>query len=288
VTRTDDPPRRAAALAALAGLITFAALAWSPAVTGDEGLVAVELATVGMDPAQQSPVVLLRDPASGRIVPIWVGIAEARAILTVMLGIEMPRPMTHDLIAAVIRELGATIEEVVVHDIQGSTYIGQLRLRLPGEPALREIDSRPSDALALAIRADAPIRVAASLLADPPDFDFLAPEADEQVVRLLGITVVTPTHALRARHQLPDRPGLVVVGVSGEAAERGLRRGDLIIGLDGVVPHEPMDFLNAARAAHHVLRIRYWRAGEVAELQLTPLLVPDSERRRRGPTPIQT
>lgn len=250
-------------------------------------LVDVELATVGMDPVQRSPVVLLREQTSGRIVPIWVGVPEAQAILAVMLGIEMPRPMTHDLLTAVIRELGATVHEVQVHDIQGTTYIGRLRLRVADEPDLREIDSRPSDALAIAIRTDAPIRVAEDLLADAPDFDFLAPEVDEQVVRMLGVTVVAPTAALRTRYDLPDRPGLVVVGASGEAAELGLRRGDLIVDLDGAAPREPMDFLNAIRAARQPIQLRYWRGGQEQEIELSPIPVPGGQR-PRGPTPVQT
>jgi uncharacterized protein len=253
----------------------------------DQPLVTVEIATVGMDRAQNSPVVLLRDGASGRIVPIWVGVSEAHAILLVMLGIETQRPMTHDLLTSVIAELGATVEEVWVHEIRETTYIGRIRLRVGDEPDLRDIDSRPSDALAVAIRTDAPVRVAADLLADPPPFDFLAPEADAQVVRMLGITVVAPSDVLRARYRLPDRPGLVVVGVSGEAAEQGLRRGDLIVDMDGAVPLEPMDFLEAVRAARDTLRIRYWRDGEESEIRLAPVEVLGPQR-PRTPPPIQT
>jgi uncharacterized protein len=261
-----------------------------PTIVGDsvDGMVPVELATVGMDPAQHSPVVLLREQVSGKIVPIWVGIPEAQAILTIMLGLEMPRPMTHDLLTTVIEELGATVEEVVVHEVQGTTYIGRIRLRVGGDAQIREIDSRPSDALAIAIRTDAPIRVAESLLADPPDFDFLAPEADEQVVRLLGATVVAPTAVLRTRYRLPNRPGLVVVGASGEAAEKGLRRGDLILEVGGSMPREPMDFLNAVRGARETVRVRYWRDGEEGEVELSPILTIPGLSPRRGPAPIQT
>jgi uncharacterized protein len=298
--------RRAVYGTGLTALTAIAALACAPAAGNQQdaavadvdgttaqgpaadGLVPVELATVGMDAAQHSPVVLLREQTSGKIVPIWVGVPEAHAILAVMLGIEMPRPMTHDLLTAVIKELGATVHEVLVHDVQGTTYIGRLRLRVGDESAIREIDSRPSDALAIAIRTDAPIRVAETLLADPPAFDFLAPEADEQVVRMLGVTVVAASGVLRTRYGLPDRPGLVVVGASGEAAERGLRRGDLIIEVQGSVPMEPMDFLNAVRAAGLTVQVRFWRDGEEREIELSPARVPEEERRRRGPSPIQT
>jgi uncharacterized protein len=253
-------------------------------------LVPVELATVGTDARAGAPVVLLREPASGQIVPIWVGMAEAHAILRNMLAIETPRPMTHDLLADVIQRLGAHVAEVVVHDVQGSTYLGLIRLRVGDQPDLLDIDSRPSDALALAIRTDAPIRVAAQLLADPPRFDFLAPEVDEQVVRILGATLVAPNPTLRDRYQLPTQPGLVVVGASGEAAQRGLRRGDLVLEVNGVLPAEPMDFLNVVLDAYESVDLRVWRNGEVLEIQLPAITLPPAPPGAdpRRPAPIQT
>lgn len=254
-----------------------------------DDLVPVELATVGTDALQRSPVVLLREASTGKIIPIWVGVSEANAILRTMLGIEMPRPMTHDLLANVVHELGATVEEVLVHGIQETTYLGRIRLRVGEDSEVLDIDSRPSDALALAIRTDAAIRVAETLLAEPPQFDFLAPEADEQVVRMLGTTVITPTPALRERFELADRLGLVVVGVSGEAAEKGLRRGDLIVEVNGHEPREPMDFLNAVMSAEERVEITYWRDGERHLIELSPAVIPlPAPDRRRGPPPIQT
>ncbi len=246
-------------------------------------LTPVELATVGMDLTQHAPVVLLREPTSGRILPIWVGVSEAESILGVMFGIEMPRPMTHDLLISVIQDLGASVEEVLVHAVRANTYIGGIRLRIGDEEEIREIDSRPSDALALAIRTDAPIRVAEGLLADPPPFDFLAPEADDHVVRILGLTVVAPNRSLRDRHQLPDRRGLVVVGSYGEAADQGIRRGDLIVEVNGQGLRRPMDFLDAAAASGEgPVRVRYWRHGQEREVRLEPQPFPGPEQ-RRGP-----
>jgi bifunctional DNase/RNase len=136
-------------------------------------LVTMEIHTVGMDTRSQSPVVLLTEPASGRHLPIMVGLFEAQAIARAMERVSMPRPMTHDLLADMIRNLGAEVEEVVVHTLRDGTYFGTIRLsRNPGGPL--EIDSRPSDALALAIRVNAPIRVARHLLDDPPDIEFRA------------------------------------------------------------------------------------------------------------------
>ncbi len=267
-------------VAMLAGTLGCAPAPGPAGADSADGLIPVELATVGVDAVQHTPVVLLREPGTGMIIPIWVGLPEAQAILAVMLGVEMPRPMTHDLLAAMIHELGATVEEVLVHDIQETTYIGRVRLRVGDESELRELDSRPSDALALAVRTDAPIRVAERLLAEPPPFDFLAPEADEQVVRMLGATVVVPSASLRERYQLPDRDGLVVVGSSGEAADKGIRRGDLIVEVNSMVPREPIDFLEAALQSEGVVHVRYWRDGEETEVELWPQVMPGPERRR--------
>jgi uncharacterized protein len=245
------------------------------------GLTPVELATVGVDATEGVPMVLLREPLSGRILPILVGLPEAQSILGVMLGLETPRPMTHDLLASVIQGLGATVEEVLVHDMRGTTYIGTVRLRLGGEGEVRDIDSRPSDALALAVRTDAPILVSEGLLMESPPFDLMVPEAGEQVVRILGATVVAPTPTLRDRYQLPRRAGVVVVGVSGEAAEQGIRRGDLIVEVNGQRLRQPLDFLEAARASgEEPVRVKYWREGEEQEVELRPQALPGAGPRR--------
>jgi uncharacterized protein len=233
-------------------------------------LIAVELATVGFDRGSESPVVLLREPESGRVVPIWVGPAEAQAILLALHGVQMPRPMTHDLMASLLGELRATVEEVVVHELRGNTFYGGVRLRVQGEETLREVDSRPSDALALALRTDARIRVARGMLMDPPEFDFVAPEDGEQVVHAAGVTVVATRPELRERFSLPDRPGLVVTHVFGRAREEGLRRGDLIVALDGNEVRAPIDFLAAVRATRPgtTVGLTIWREGEEQQIDL--------------------
>jgi uncharacterized protein len=233
-------------------------------------LIMVELATVGFDRASESPVVLLREPESGRVVPIWVGPAEAQSILLALHGVQMPRPMTHDLMASLLGELRATVEEVVVHELRANTFHGSVRLRVQGEETVREVDSRPSDALALALRTDARIRVARGLLMDPPEFDFVAPEDGEQVVHAAGVTVVATRPELRERFGLPDRPGLVVTHVFGRARQEGLRRGDLIVALNGDAVRVPIDFLAAVRATRPgtTIALTVWREGGEAVVEL--------------------
>jgi uncharacterized protein len=241
----------------------------SPLVATDD-LVEVELSTVGLDGRAGTPIVLLREPESGSVVPIWVGSAEAQAIALALHGIEVPRPMTHDLMASLLAELEATVEEVLVHDLRDHTYLGAVRLRVNGEDRVREVDSRPSDALALALRTGAQIRVARRILVASPDFDFVAPEGPDQIVQLLGITVVAPTPDLRREFDLAARRGVVVTAVAGRAAELGLQRGDLITDVNGREVLEPMDFFMAVRAIPPGAQVRltYVRAGETHRLEL--------------------
>ena len=111
-----------------------------------------------MDPATNMPIVMLKDVASDSVIPIWVGIFEANAIAIEIEKVAAPRPMTHDLARNVIRHLNAQLERVVITEIKDDTFHAVLWLRQADEPVM--IDARPSDAIALALRADCPIFVA--------------------------------------------------------------------------------------------------------------------------------
>ena len=119
----------------------------------------VEFTIKGMilDPVNNSPVVILQDTGETTILPIWIGVFEANAIALELEHIETPRPMTHDLIRALLKQLSAAMEKIVVTDLVDSTYFAEIHLRHHGEPVV--VDSRPSDALAVAIRMGARIFV---------------------------------------------------------------------------------------------------------------------------------
>lgn len=241
----------------------------------DEDLLTAELSTIGWDQLSGSPVVLLRELDSGQVLPIWIGMAEARAISFELHGVELSRPMTHDLLTNLLATLGAVLEEVVVSDLREGTYYGLLKLRVNGEADPRWVDTRPSDGLALALRTDAKIRVARKLIEELPDYQFMAPESPDQVVRALGLTVVAPSPDLREELSLPDRPGLVVIAASGEAKRQGLARGDLIVALDGRLPTEPLDLLESIEeSAAQALSVTYLRGGEETTVELD-LSVPE-------------
>ncbi len=115
-----------------------------------------------LDPKNNAPIVILQDPESGALLPIWIGIFEAHAIAMKLEHIQPTRPMTHDLIMGMLQALGAKLERIEVVDLVDSTYIARLQLRV-GDSSY-SVDSRPSDAIAVALRADSPIFVADHVL----------------------------------------------------------------------------------------------------------------------------
>ena len=120
---------------------------------------------IAIDTRTGSPIVVLQDKDNMRALPIWIGSAEASAIIRVIENIRVQRPMTHDLIVNIIEDLGYEIDRVEIHDVEKETFFSNIVLKnKDGEEKL--IDSRPSDAIAVAIRVDAPIFVSPSVLAD--------------------------------------------------------------------------------------------------------------------------
>jgi uncharacterized protein len=110
-----------------------------------------------MDPVTQMPIVILKDVAGDSVLPIWVGVYEANAIALEMEKVSTPRPMTHDLIKNVLTGLETQVHKVVVTELREDTFYAVIWLDRDGEAI--SIDSRPSDALALALRVDCPIFV---------------------------------------------------------------------------------------------------------------------------------
>lgn len=138
-----------------------------------------------IDPTTNSPVVLLKDVSSDSMLPIWVGPYEANSIASEIEKMASQRPMTHDLLRNVIRQMGGEVSRVVVTDLRDSTFFAVIEIVANGDTVL--IDARPSDAIALALRVDCPIFVKESVLessridgisqiADEDEFDF-----DEEV-----------------------------------------------------------------------------------------------------------
>jgi bifunctional DNase/RNase len=115
-----------------------------------------------LDPATNMPIVVLKDVASETVMPIWVGMFEANAIAVEIEKVATQRPMTHDLARNLIQHLNAQLERVVITELRDDTFLAVLWLRQGDEPLT--IDARPSDAIALALRADCPIYVSEQVM----------------------------------------------------------------------------------------------------------------------------
>lgn len=140
----------------------------------------IEMTIKGLmvDPVTNTPIVLLRDKNGEHVLPIWVGIFEANAIALQIENIETPRPMTHDLLRDVILGLKASVQKIVVCDIQDNTFFALIYVLVDGE--LRAIDARPSDAIALALRTRAPIFVEQKVIDNAKPFDAAAEKPDAE------------------------------------------------------------------------------------------------------------
>jgi uncharacterized protein len=129
---------------------------------GDRMEVEMKIRGLMMDPVTNMPIVVLKDLNGNSILPIWVGIYEANAIALEIEKVSTPRPMTHDLIKTLLLGLGTGIRKVVVSELKDDTFYAVIWLDKDGD--LISVDSRPSDALALALRLDCPIYVDESVL----------------------------------------------------------------------------------------------------------------------------
>jgi uncharacterized protein len=124
--------------------------------------VEVRIRGLMMDPQTNMPIVVLKDVASETVMPIWVGIFEANAIAIEIEKVAAPRPMTHDLTRNLIHYLNGTLERIVITELRDDTFFATLWLRQDDEQIA--IDARPSDAIALALRADCPIYVSEQVM----------------------------------------------------------------------------------------------------------------------------
>ena len=135
---------------------------------------------VSFDMVGKQPIVLLKTVEGNRYLPIWIGHPEAAAILMKMQGAPTPRPMTHDLVTEMLGELNATVAKISVTELRDNTFFAIITLQVNGSEV--EIDSRPSDALALAVRTDAPIFVSDQVIEDSAIEFGGEPEEQDEIV----------------------------------------------------------------------------------------------------------
>jgi len=127
-----------------------------------ENFIQMTVGGLTLDPVTKTPIVILKDPDNKLNLPIWIGLLEATAMATELEGIKMARPMTHDLLKRIIGDLDATVEKIEVTDLKDNTYFALIYITIGDREVT--IDSRPSDAISLALRTKSPIWVAKKVL----------------------------------------------------------------------------------------------------------------------------
>jgi bifunctional DNase/RNase len=140
----------------------------------------VEMTIKGLmvDPITHMPIIILRDQDGQRVLPIWVGIFEANAIALQMENIATPRPMTHDLLRNVIDDLSGVVTKIVIADLRDNTFYALIHIETRSDTIT--IDARPSDAIALALRTQAPIFVEETVIDSAKGIDFGTDRADSE------------------------------------------------------------------------------------------------------------
>jgi uncharacterized protein len=138
----------------------------------------MKITGITVDPFTNTPIVLLKDLEEKEVLPIWIGLLEASSIATALENIQTPRPMTHDLVKSILESLGVKVVKIEVNDLRDNTYYALIHLEVDGRRLT--IDSRPSDAIAIALRTGATIFVEESVIKKSSKID-LAQQAEKVV-----------------------------------------------------------------------------------------------------------
>jgi bifunctional DNase/RNase len=187
--------------------------------------VETRIKTLLIDPNSQLPVVVLETVREKTPLPIWIDAPEARAIALELEHVSLPRPLTHDLIRNLLQSLGANLQRVTITELRNNTYFASLTIAV--KEKVTHVDSRPSDAIAIALRMKAPIFVSTKVLANSKP----TPAARfDQTQKRLGFQAQDLTADLAKLFDSQHQSGVLVTDVTmvGAAMKAGLQRGDII------------------------------------------------------------
>ena len=162
-------------------------------------MVEMAVARLGIDSTTNSYVVVLREKGGPRILPIWIGQPEAEAIASHLNGVKRERPMTHDLARNLVVGLGGVLRRVIISRVEENTYFAELHLQR--DEAVVQVDARPSDSIALALRLAAPIFAQESLLVRPDDDDEASDDGDDDGSEPDTSSAATPDFAAARRSE---------------------------------------------------------------------------------------
>ena len=222
---------------------------------------------VGFDHAAASPVVILASTSDTRLLPIWIGPGEAQAVAIELRQVTPPRPLTHDLVKRILDGTGVALRRVRITALEKETVLASLVLEQGGREI--EVDSRPSDAIALALRARCPILVSRALLESEAAM-VLPEKRSPGVVKLWGLTVQDLEPSVAEALGVAGVAGVVVSNAEPGARDDGLRRGDVIVRVDDVAVADvaALRALDASDGRSRVLEVRRGDARAVIRLRV--------------------
>ncbi|MDP6560394.1 MAG: DUF151 domain-containing protein [Candidatus Binatia bacterium] len=195
--------------------------------SSDSDEVRMTIKKIFLDPGSKTPVVILESRSQGKFIPIWIGKEEATSIAIQLEQVEVPRPNTHDLIRNILDRIGAKLHHITITDLRNNTYFAVITLKLKDQEI--QLDSRPSDAIAVALRMKAPIFASTKVLSKTRQLPSHLKERGE-VLNILGFYIQELSDELALIFKLQSEAGVLVADVEeGSAASKaGFLRGDVI------------------------------------------------------------
>ena len=253
-------------------IAVWVALLLGSCLSSESELLPVNVKGVVMDPETQAPVLFLVDPDTERGLPVWIGLSEARAITLGLQEVTPPRPLTHDLMKRMLDLLNARVERVVISDLKENTYYATLNLR--SGRRTWEVDSRPSDAVAIALKFDAPLYLSRALVQKGVLVDLRSPSVQSPVERMYGFVVQDLSPEVARYFEFGKEKGVIVTEVTRgrPAEEAGLRKGDIIVRLGRRSVEGKQDLENALgdedKAESMIVEV--YRKGKTLSLKIKP------------------
>ena len=232
----------------------------------------MKVRSVVPDPRSGTPILLLEDFETGqKWLPLWIGVAEANSILMALQRTVVPRPMTHDLLRNLLRDLKARVLRIKITDLRENTFIATIYLQTAKETV--QVDSRPSDAVALALRTDSPIFVSSQVLARAGQTRAAAATATSEVAQY-GLTIQEITPALLPHFRGAKAGSILITDVKAgsSGARNGLKRGDVVLQVNNLQVEGLGSFLSllrVARAKNKNVHLSVSRGEERLRVKLT-------------------
>jgi len=235
-------------------------------VTENKELIRVNVHQLVVDPSTRQPVVTLTDLEEKRALFIWVGLPEARAIYSELEGVESQRPLTHDLLEKIILKTKGQIHRIVVTHTRENIYYATIVLQREGN--LIEIDARPSDALVMALKFNAPVYVSRDLFEKMS----LPLESRTDMEESYGLAVQELTPDLAKYLSFESRKGVMVSGVrkGSQAATDGLITGDIIVEIEGRIVEDLPFFLQTFKESKSPLKAKIYRDNRLLTITVHP------------------